>query len=177
MIKYIIIALLSFCTLPAATANDVDIKMIRTLYVKAGVEESANVKMCSLLNDVDFNDPLLFGYRASAMMIMAKYASNPLAKLSHFNKGKRMLEQAIALDSKNIELRLLRFMAQSNAPAFLRYSDKIDSDKEFIIDNIQEIYDIRLKQFIIRIMSDSKFLEPDEKLLLGSLKLKYATIK
>lgn len=80
-------------------------------------------------------------------MMMAKHVVNPFAKLSYFKKGKNMLEKAIEADSENVELRFLRYAAQTNAPSFLGYDDHIAGDKKFLLQTGDSI-DKTLKNFI-----------------------------
>ena len=86
--------------------------------------------------------------KAAATMIMAKHAFNPFSKLSHFNKGKNMLQQAIAADRQNVELRLLRYSIQKSAPSFLGYRDEMAADKNFLKTNLPALKDATLKQMI-----------------------------
>ena len=72
--------------------------------------------------------------RASgATMLMAKYTANPFSKLEYFKEGKTLLENAIASNKNDIELRFLRCAIQENLPAFLDYNDNLDEDKNYIM--------------------------------------------
>jgi len=156
------------------SANPVDISTIRNLYEKSATDESSNEQLLALLKDVGHADPLLLGYKASATMTMAKFTLSPFSKLSHFNKGKAMLEQAIRLDEKNIELRLLRLMVQANAPSFLGYTGDKEADKQFILRNISHVTDRKTKVFVSFVLSGNNYLDSDEKALLETAGL-YST--
>ena len=147
----------------AALAYGIDINEVRGLYKKAVIDEKANETMLSILSSVDEKSPLLLGYKASGTMMMANYVINPLSKLSYFNRGKRMLESAIAADTKSLELRFLRFMVQVNSPSFLGYVNSIESDKRYILDNMVNMTDMKSKEFVSAILKDSKHLNPAEK--------------
>jgi hypothetical protein len=147
----------------AALAYGIDINEVRGLYKKAAIDEKANETMLSILSSVDEKSPLLLGYKASGTMMMANYVINPLSKLSYFNRGKRMLESAIAADTKSLELRFLRFMVQVNSPSFLGYVNNIESDKRYILDNMVNMTDMKSKEFVSAILKDSKHLNPAEK--------------
>jgi len=147
----------------AALAYGIDINEVRGLYKKAVIDEKANETMLSILSSVDEKSPLLLGYKASGTMMMANYVINPLSKLSYFNRGKRMLESAIAADTKSLELRFLRFMVQVNSPSFLGYVNNIESDKRYILDNMVNMTDMKSKEFVSAILKDSKHLNPAEK--------------
>src|SRR5690606_30711737 len=73
--------------------------------------------------------PLLYGNKGVATMMMASHVANPFRKLSHFNEGKKMLEEAIRNEPDNLELRFLRLSVQSETPAFLKYKQHIQSER------------------------------------------------
>lgn len=147
-------------------ADSIDVEKIRVLYQKSVSDEKSCNEMILLLSEINEDKPLLLGYRASGMMMMAKYVQSPFSKLSYFKKGKKMLDEAIDLDVKNIELRFLRFMAQTNAPSFLGYSVNIESDKNIILRNISRMVDLKLKYFMVMILRKSKYLNSEENRLL-----------
>ncbi len=75
-------------------------------------------------------------YLASAFMQKAKYVGMPLQKLKYFNKGRALLEQYITDNPKSVDARYVRFLVQTNAPAFLGYRSNRVEDKDFILNNI-----------------------------------------
>lgn len=83
--------------------------------------------------------------------------------MSYFKKGKQMLEKAIEADKTCFELRFLRFAAQTNVPSFLGYHDRIENDKNFILTGYTEVTDIKLKEFVFPLLSQSKYLNNAEK--------------
>ncbi len=104
MKKLLFVGLLFFAQ--TTFANIPSIGEIRSLYEKAVNDESACSKLVEILSPYnENNNPLYAGYKASAIMMMAKHVLNPFSKMSYFKKGKRILENAIKADEKNIELR------------------------------------------------------------------------
>lgn len=75
-------------------------------------------------------------YLASAKMQRAKYAFFPHKKLTYFNEGKKLLENYIQHNPKNIEARYVRLLVQSQAPFFLGYNSQINDDAAFVLKNI-----------------------------------------
>lgn len=131
-------------------------KVVHQLYQKSGLKEESCRKLIELLESFDeYEDPLLYGYKASATMIMAKHVSNPFSKLRYFKKGKEMLEDAIDARPGNVELRMLRLLVQSNIPDFLGYDDSIESDKTFIFNKISELKNEQLKNYIMTSLQES----------------------
>ena len=140
--------LLLFCS-SIASANVPVIKEVRIMLHNATSNEEACTKMISLLAPFnETNNPLLFGYRGGATMLMAKHAFNPFSKLSYFKKGKLMLESAINADHTNVELRFLRYTIQTNVPGFLNYNSDKNLDRTFISQSLPKLKDQELKKII-----------------------------
>ena len=131
MKRLIICGLILFSTNSFADAPS--ISCIRSLFEQAEIQKSSCIKLIKLLepyNEGKF--PILMGYKACGTMMMAKHVPNPFSKLSHFRKGKKMLETVIAVNDKVVELRFLRYSIQTNAPSFLGYNNHIAEDKMFL---------------------------------------------
>ena len=79
--------------------------------------------------------PLLRAYRGAGLATTANCTSWPMAKLSRFREGKGMLEEAVANQPENLEVRFLRYTIQKNIPGFLGY-DNLEEDREFIMDRL-----------------------------------------
>lgn len=101
--------------------------------------------------DISGNNTLL-GYKGAVELGMARHDSNPFKKMSFFSDGKKHLEEAIAKDHDNIELRFLRLTIQVHLPAFLGYSENVESDKAFVQNHLyeakSEAFKTRVKNFI-----------------------------
>lgn len=77
-------------------------------------------------------------YYYAVLTMKAKYAFWPNQKLSFFNEGKKSLEKYIKRFPNNCEARFLRYSIQQNAPSFLGYTDDLETDKNFILKNIEK---------------------------------------
>ncbi len=102
------------------------------------------------LEQKDSTQPMMKGMKGMAHFFMSKHAFNPLTKLEHFKKGKKILENAIREAPKNIELRFFRLQIQENVPKILNYNENIESDRAFIDRNLDRITDQALKKIIIQ---------------------------
>ncbi len=132
-----------------------DLVAVRKMYQEAAMNEKACQKLLFSLNSFDENNnPLLAGYKAGAKMMMARYAFNPFSKLSYFSSGRRLLEKSIQKDSKNLELRFIRFAIQTYAPKFLGYHHAIIEDRLFIKNSIDSLTDPDLKKIILSFLED-----------------------
>jgi len=137
---------------------------IRVLYEQAVSNEASCNRLIEILSPYnEKNNPLYAGYRASAIMLMAKHVFNPFSKMSYFKRGKGILEKAIKADEKNIELRFLRFNAQTHTPSFLGYDDEIETDKKFLESYFGTIQDEQLKSFLVPYLKKSDYISADKK--------------
>ncbi|MEO6683303.1 MAG: hypothetical protein ABIN48_10835 [Ginsengibacter sp.] len=164
MFQFFIFLALSFSPPTEYTAT---LSQVRNLYIEANKSEKTCKELISLLEPFDAtNNPLYYGYKAGATMIMAKHSVNPISKLSWFNKGKKMLETAIQADNKDVELRCLRFGIQSNIPSFLSYKQHLSLDKKFIIKSYPQVKDEVLRKNIVTFLTKWGQLSSEEKQLL-----------
>lgn len=160
--KTIIVSILLFNS--PIYAQNINLSVVRNLYQKAATEEYSCKKLIDELKQYsENNNPTLGAYKAAATIIMAKHLVNPIDKLSSFNQGKSLLEKCIKTDTKNIEMHYLRFTIQKNSPSFLGYTNSIDKDKTFLINSIDKIKDMQLKQLIISCLKTSEYLTSIEK--------------
>lgn len=132
------------------------INKVRLLYMEATKEKKACETLIRLLKSNNAKEkPLLLGYKGSATMIMARHVINPFTKLSHFKKGRNMLEKAIEADSDNVELRFLRYAVQTHAPSFLGYDRHIAGDKKFLLQASDSV-DQTIKELIHSLLNKNK---------------------
>lgn len=115
--------------------------------------------------------PTLLGYKAMAELMMCNHVSGPFNKLGYFNRGKKMLEQAIEKDRNNAELRFMRFCIQDNVPAILNYRDELAEDKDFLIRYLKKtaVQDKALHEQIRAYLLDHKLCSSNEKQTIKNL--------
>jgi hypothetical protein len=94
---------------------------------------------------------------------MANHSKEKKEKIKLFNTGKKMLEESIASDSSNIELRFIRFTIQSNCPKVLRYNKEIPSDKNFILKNYSSLMNVAIKKMIVSFFNQSNSVTDAER--------------
>jgi hypothetical protein len=138
-------------------ANEPSIATVRSLLKKAATDKASCKQLITLLQPYTAqNNPLLYGYSAVANMLQAKHTFNPFGKLSHFKKGKAMLENAIMYAADNVELRMLRYAAQKKAPSFLQYNASIQEDEAFLAAALPRISDSYLKTEVAGCLQNTK---------------------
>jgi hypothetical protein len=162
MKRILLVGLMFYSTVSFAAVPSLE--TVRMLYQKAATEEKSCNLLLQLLSDYNVNSyPLLEGYKGSATMLLCKYTFNPISKFSYFKKGKRMLENAVRLNEKNVELRFLRFAVQTQIPFFLGYNESIDLDKTFLLQSLPLLKDVDLEKMIVDYFENCKCITDNEK--------------
>ena len=134
--------------------------------------ETAQEFLATEVSEGDYRSAVTINsYKAVCKMMMAQYVYNPFSKYSWFNKGKDLLEKTIILN-KNVENVYLRLIVQINTPSFLGYNTEIDSDTEFILNNLEKApIPEETKKYILKNLMDTGEVES-----LKSLAKKYNVI-
>ena len=115
----------------------VDMAEVRYLFTVAEKSEKSCKELLEATEGYTMDyAPLTYAYHAAAEMTMANHVTWPGTKLSHFNKGKKMLEKVIGKYPKKVELRYIRFAVQYGSPSFLGYRDDLDTDRNFVLANL-----------------------------------------
>jgi hypothetical protein len=127
------------------------------------------------LKGVDENDtPVVLGFRAMSEFMMCKHLLNPFSRISHFNRGKKLLETAIKRDQTSPELLFFRFTTQCNVPSVLKYNSNIKSDKLNLIRYLKisahQLYtDKELYKRIKNYLLINQYCTTEEKTMIKSL--------
>lgn len=147
----------------SAAGQRTTISELRNLYQRAEKQEGAARDLLKLTNNFTEENPVFFGYKGAAHMMLSKHVINPFSKMSHFNKGKKIYSSAIEADPGNIELRFLRFAVQSEAPSFLGYKNNLEADKQFLLNKIEGVNDPELRKLIFDYLLSSEVIGTLEK--------------
>lgn len=124
-------------------------------------------KRFSQVNDAD--KPLLVGYKGAVMVAMSKHLKTAKEKIAYFNEGKKLIEQSITEDNKNVELKFIRFTIQSNCPPALKYNKEMSTDKKYIIDNLNDVKNVTIRLKIKDYLLQSTNISQEEKQKLHDL--------
>lgn len=107
-----------------------DLPAYRKLLDQSLEDEDASDRFYEQFKSVkEDREPVMVGFRAMSEFMLCKHKLNPLSKLSHFKKGRKLLEGAIKREPVNPELLFFRLSTQSNIPGFLGYKMNINKDK------------------------------------------------
>ncbi|WP_316809740.1 hypothetical protein [Pedobacter heparinus] len=140
------------------------VREIRTLYFRAAEDKASADKLLAMLSSTEEKSiPLLICYKGVAEMLQAKHAGNPIMKWKRFKRGKIWIESAVKKSPENVEIRFLRFSVQTNLPAFLGYNGHIAADKFFLMEKLNTIEDLELKQRAVKFLSSSKYCSEEER--------------
>lgn len=101
-------------------------------------------------------------YLGAATLLMAHHDFDPFAKLGYFQRGKKMIEQAVEMDPKSAEIRYLRFVNQAETPRILGYKDNLHEDLELIAAAFHQM-DVDLKKRVSAFMMSCKYLEEEQR--------------
>lgn len=151
--KHAILLLLLWCCCVPIKAGNVNegLERIRMNFAKAATEKAVCKMMMEELSGAD-QTPLYRAYLGAFKAMWAKYTFNPFAKLNTFNTGRKYIENAVQQDPENVEIRLIRLSVQKNCPSFLGYNRQIESDRQFIIANKNQIGSVQLQKMLTGIL-------------------------
>lgn len=111
-----------------------DIHRIRKeFHVATSDHEKASMLYASLLKLDPKPNTLQYAYLGATEALLAKYSFNPITKLRYLNSACQKLNQSIASNPTNIEIRYMRFSIEVNVPSYLGYSKHINEDKGILI--------------------------------------------
>ncbi len=127
---------------------------IRSLYHASIYSADQSKEIINYFDSKPSSTPIELAYEGASRMVRAKHVFFPTEKLSTFQKGKTLVEEAIKKEPNSIEIRYLRFSIQLGSPSFLAYRSNLSEDRKFIINHYSEVKDIelktRLKDFLIK---------------------------
>jgi hypothetical protein len=169
MIKSIVMVLLTMTMFSGSQKPDMT--TYRSLMDKSVNDEKIAKQFYSLTNRIQISDePVIVGVKAMSELIMCKHVFNPVSKISHFNRGKKLLDNAISRSTTNPELLFFRFATQSNVPALLNYNANLQADKLILISYLKvKTSDTDLHNRIRSYMLQNKYCNAREKELIKTL--------
>ena len=155
MKKYLFLLGLYFSLIIPCQSQSFNIHEIRDAYLSA----SYNMKGCyylqNLLNKYENNqEPVISGYKIANNLFKSKHYKNPVKKYYLFKNSSSKLDSLIQKNPELIEIRLLRYLVQYNAPSILGYNNNMDIDYKLIINSINSIEE-ELRLFILKTLPKS----------------------
>ncbi len=168
--KQILFLLISLSVANMALSQSVTLEDARKIYSESmdnkATCEAAYQKFSTVKNT---GNPLLTGYKGAIAVAMSKHGKGAKEKLGYFNEGKKLIESSVLEDSKNVELRFVRFTIQTNVPPALKYNKEIAADKKFIIENLTGVKNSGVRSRIKDYLLQSKDVSTEEKQKINAL--------
>jgi len=150
LVAIALICLVILCILPnTSKAQIVSIADIRNQIFYADFDLDRSFSLINDINSLGLTDPIVNAYIGATELLVAKYSWNPITKISFLKNGLRKVNEAVTVDSENIEIRFLRFYIQNSLPRYLGLSDDLTSDKEVIIDQLGDLSNLGLTRDIV----------------------------
>lgn len=145
-----------------------NISYFRTSFQAIKDYETGETFLSTAVSEANYRNAVTINsYKAVCNMMMAQYVYNPFTKYAWFNKGKKLLEQTIALD-KNVENIYLRLIVQLHIPSFLSYTTEIESDTKYILENLEDaMIPEETKKYILKNLLNTEDSDVDSLKLLG----------
>ncbi|WP_257668354.1 hypothetical protein [Parapedobacter tibetensis] len=146
MNRFIPIAIVLLCAVVLAKAQN--LSSIRHQYRDATKSQEQAQEFYEQLQAVNKTDkPVLVAYKGSALTLLARY-EKLAARGSKIKEAVQWIEQAVADEPNNAEIRLIRLSVQENLPKFLKYNQHIETDKQFVLGALPSIQDEELRAMI-----------------------------
>ncbi|MEX1192672.1 MAG: hypothetical protein WEA99_11925 [Brumimicrobium sp.] len=145
-----------------ASVSQKELNEIRLSFKEASSNETSATNFYNMVQSIDDNSPLVLAYDGAGEVIYSKFLDSKADKLSHFKTGTSRLEEAIEIDSDDIEIRFIRLVIQEQTPGFLGYNDNIDDDVSFIMDNFVRSSE-NVKTMILDYIDSSDNFTPEQK--------------
>lgn len=89
-------------------------------------------------------EPTILAYKAVSEAMLAQVLWNPLAKFSQVLKYDKQMEELVAQNAENIEIRFLRLAIEFNLPSFLGMSEHLNEDISAIIAHKQTVSSMQI---------------------------------
>lgn len=141
-------------------------EQMRIAYFEAGISDDGIKKFYNSAQSYSENTPIDKAYKGVAIAMYASLASGVDQKFEYFNRGKALLEKAVADDWYNAEIRFLRFSVQAEVPFIVGYSSNLKEDAYVVIDALEKKYIDQNSYFwknAIKFMLSSDELNNDQK--------------
>lgn len=139
-----------------------DLASFRAKYSTATANQKNTESFIAFADKASSSNPAIVGYKAAAQFLKSKLNLEKGKRIEHIKAGVKSLENVIADNPKNAELRMIRLSIQENLPKVVGYGKNIKSDKDFLLTNLKD-QPADLKKYIRNFIAQSKSFTPQEK--------------
>jgi hypothetical protein len=110
----------------------------RVAYLNAGASDEGIKNFYTDATTYTLNTPTDKAFKGVAIAMYAGLANTVSEKFSIFSEGKKLIEEAVAADWYNAEIRFLRFSVQAEVPFVVGYSSNLKEDAYVVIDALEK---------------------------------------
>lgn len=139
---------------------------VRQKFHAAVLDPSNVTKYHSYISKIKSEEPIIKAYKAVGEAVLAQEKWDPISKFSQLKKFSNLIEQAVYLDDRSLEIRFLRFAVEFQLPRILMMSDHLDEDRDFIMANLHEINQLNIDpgfvRYITYFMNETGLLDADQ---------------
>ncbi|WP_428224397.1 hypothetical protein [Flavobacterium sp.] len=135
---------------------------LREKYHQASKSKGNAEKFYEYVQKMNSESAVIIAYKGAGTLLVSRFATNKEKRKEQFQSGVKMVEQAVAKETNNVEIRLVRLSIQENTPKFLKYKANIEEDKKVIMQNFNR-QNAGLKDYIQKYVAQSKVFTEVEK--------------
>ena len=161
-----LIGIFFFSTALLVDAQSIELDGARKAFHKAVMDEAESQSFHTYMLEIENPTPVVAAYQAVSEAMLARVLWNPFSKLAQVRKYQEEMENAVAEDPQDIEIRFLRLAIEFNLPAFLGMSEHVEEDVDMILSNMASASALDLDpsygQYIFYFLESSDLCSTDQ---------------
>lgn len=128
---------------------------VRELYSNVTNSKEKQQQFIAYMQKGDSNSAVFQAYKGASLVMTSKTAQRNERK-NLFVQGAEMIENAVAKEPENMEIRMIRLSIQENIPKAFNYNANIQEDVDFIKNKLKTTKDTELKTYVAHYVKQSK---------------------
>lgn len=128
--------------IPSLITHAQSLEEVRIAFHQAVLNPEKSSDFYALMHHVESNESTMLAYQAVSEALLAQEYWSPFKKLTQIRKYNDQIQDVVANDPDNIEIRFLRLAIEYNLPAIIGMSVHMKEDMERIIQNLPAIADM-----------------------------------
>jgi hypothetical protein len=114
------------------------LKEIREHLFYSDFDQKKSVALYDRIVQHPSKSPVILAYKGAAEALLAQYGWNPVTRMNHLKQAAESMNTAVSRDTKNLEVRFLRFYFENSVPAYLGFGKHLEEDKKILLGNIHQ---------------------------------------
>lgn len=128
---------------------------VRELYSNVTNSKEKQQQFIAYMQKGNSNSAVFQAYKGASLVMTSKTAQRNERK-NLFVQGAEMIENAVANEPENMEIRMIRLSIQENIPKAFNYNANIQEDVDFIKNKLKTTKDTQLKTYVVHYVKQSK---------------------